>query len=195
MIIKRIKTTNFCKDDKAIVFCEVCKKKRQVKWYSNCWKEEHLCRSCATTRGNIGKKRSLQARANMAAAQRRGKLGKRMHTGYVEILMDIGSSHPRCKDYKGGNYVFEHILVVEAALGRYLQAHEIVHHIDMDRANNSIENLYLCSGEDLTDSKQMHNKAHKSAERLVVSLLKNGLVKFDRCAGEYKLATVASNIL
>ena len=48
--------------------------------------------------------------------------------------------HPRA-DSKG--YVHEHILVMEAHIGRLLDTHEVVHHIDGVKGNNSLSNLEL----------------------------------------------------
>jgi hypothetical protein len=39
--------------------------------------------------------------------------------------------------------VFEHRLVMEAHLGRYLRPEEVVHHLDHDRQRNDIDNLQL----------------------------------------------------
>jgi hypothetical protein len=46
-------------------------------------------------------------------------------------------------DTKG--YVYEHRLVVAAALGRMLRSDETVHHIDLDSLNNTPENLVVLS--------------------------------------------------
>lgn len=41
-------------------------------------------------------------------------------------------------------YVFEHRLVAEKILGRYLTHEEVIHHIDNNPLNNSPKNLMLC---------------------------------------------------
>ena len=48
--------------------------------------------------------------------------------------------HPRAGN---GNYVFEHILVMEQQLGRYLLPDEYVHHLNGVRDDNRPENLEL----------------------------------------------------
>lgn len=40
-------------------------------------------------------------------------------------------------------YIAEHRVVIEKSIGRYLTPQEAVHHIDNDRANNSLDNLQL----------------------------------------------------
>ena len=57
---------------------------------------------------------------------------KRLANGYVRVKCSTG-------------WVFEHRMVMEAAIGRPLTADEIVHHRDGDKQNNAIQNLELCS--------------------------------------------------
>jgi len=45
--------------------------------------------------------------------------------------------------YRKNVYVWEHRLVMESKLGRLLESHEVVHHIDEDPSNNAPENLKL----------------------------------------------------
>lgn len=60
-----------------------------------------------------------------------------MHTAYVYVKQ---KGHPRSN--KDG-YVYEHILVAEAMIGRFLADEEIVHHKDGDKRNNEPNNLMI----------------------------------------------------
>lgn len=63
--------------------------------------------------------------------------------GYIRVRCP---SHPRA--WKSAKIVYEHILVVENHLGRYLLPGELVHHKDRVRHNNDILNLELKSSHD-----------------------------------------------
>jgi len=60
------------------------------------------------------------------------------YDGYISLWMP---NHPN--SYNG--YVLEHRYIMEQKLGRYLKSYEIVHHIDGNKQNNSLDNLELIS--------------------------------------------------
>lgn len=65
--------------------------------------------------------------------------GRIRRRGYILIH---APDHPNC-DGNTRKYVLEHRLVMENHLGRYLEPHENVHHINGKRDDNRLENLEL----------------------------------------------------
>lgn len=104
----------------------------------------------------------------------------------------VDTEHPRKRLVKKGKYtrvypyVFEHQLVIEKALGRFLEMHEIVHHIDGDKLHNELSSLYLCTGEDAAACRREHNATHASLETVAFSLVKAGIIEF--VDGRYQLS-------
>jgi len=68
---------------------------------------------------------------------------------YVRVRMP---SHPAAT---GTGYVYEHRLVVEKRLGRYLREDEQIHHINGDKTDNRDENLEVLT-------KAEHLKKHRA---------------------------------
>lgn len=68
--------------------------------------------------------------------------------GYVEVYVPL---HPRARRNTGR--VFEHRLVMELVLGRYLAPREVVHHVDAHPRHNWPENLrmYASNADHLRD--------------------------------------------
>lgn len=71
-------------------------------------------------------------------------------TKYVDLFIP---DHHRARN--SGN-VHEHLVKAEEKMGRKLTKNEVVHHEDRDRANNSLDNLYVFK--DLAN----HSRYHKT---------------------------------
>lgn len=80
------------------------------------------------------------------------KGGRRKDRGYVLVFCP---AHPFCN---GRKYVYQHRLVMEKHLGRYLLPAEVIHHIDGDPSNNKIKNLRLFA------SNSQHTFFHHNAK-------------------------------
>lgn len=78
-------------------------------------------------------------------------------------------NHPHAKK----NFCFEHRLVVEKQLGRYLTDDEVIHHINGVMDDNRVENLCVCT-------KSEHSIAHNSVVPLLRGLLDDGIIVFNR---------------
>tara|TARA_R100000995_G_scaffold76427_1_gene46027 strand:- start:266 stop:1006 length:741 start_codon:yes stop_codon:yes gene_type:complete len=112
------------------------------------------------------------------------------YIGWFERKLDK-NGNPIPKYNKNGNksgYVFitkfEHRAVVEDHLGRKLSSDEKVHHINMIKLDNNIENLWVCSVSE-------HTKAHFSYNSLCSELMNNlhkySGIEFNRETGRYYL--------
>lgn len=74
----------------------------------------------------------------------RWKGGKKIRSdGYVLVVAPPDHPYPSDSSHGSIKYILEHRLVMEQHLGRYLLPEEVVHHIDENPRNNSIENLQL----------------------------------------------------
>lgn len=72
--------------------------------------------------------------------------------GYRSIYLP---DHPR--SYKSGNWkgwIYEHVVIAEQSIGRYLREDEVVHHLDFNRSNNRSTNLLVLP-------KSQHSKLHQ----------------------------------
>lgn len=113
-----------------VATCERCKKKFLTN--INHRKAQRFC-----TRQCGGKGRRREGLKGIAASNWQG--GRLVERGYVLLW---SPDHPSCEK-KAKPYVFEHRLVMEKVLGRYLKDNEHVHHRDGQRSNNSESNLEL----------------------------------------------------
>lgn len=126
-----------------------------------------LCKKCGGTTDIITYPRSkFMGYCRKCMYQER--IGKKFKDKEIhEVIHDDGYvylyGYP-LRNYKGcrrNDGIPKHRYVMEQHLGRFLKSSEIVHHIDGNKQNNSIDNLML-----LSDSKA-HNQYHKCYKHFV----------------------------
>jgi len=93
--------------------------------------------------------------------------------GYVLVK---SYDHPNRDSH---NDVQEHILMMSNYLGRPINRGEIVHHINADKTDNRLDNLYLYS------NASEHGQGHGSLNKLLKELMRLNIVMFEK--GEYKM--------
>ncbi len=192
MIVKVIEG-KLAKDRKCFLKCEKCDKIRgPVKWWGPCYKDEHPCRSCVVREMSTGRECTIEQRIKLSKSNIKAKGGKasRIQSGYKQILLPIDSTHPRIKPRKGGRYIMEHILIMEEKIGKYLDEGAIIHHIDCDKLNNKIENLFLIEGDNVITR---HNAIHHQLESVAAVLVKEGIIRF--AEGEYYLSKELESLI
>lgn len=118
----------------------------------------------------------------ISEAQKRAWATKRKRMPVGSKNKDV-NGYVRVKVIEGnGEWLKEHVLVMEQYLDRKLVNGESIHHINGIRDDNRIENLCLCK------NKSEHKRIEDSCKLLVLSMLWDGKVTFDREAKQYKLA-------
>lgn len=102
-----------------------------------------------------GQDRSIVLNAKRNLTRRQQQVASRnTHLQYGYVLL-YNPAHPYCNNY---GYTQEHRYVIESHLHRFLKPDEVVHHIDKNRSNNSIDNLALFQ------SDSQHTKLHRAIE-------------------------------
>lgn len=81
-----------------------------------------------------------------------------------QYVMVLCPNHPRNEGRSDSlsRYVFEHILVVEKALGKILRFTAVVHHVDENGLNNQNPNLVACHDDAYHKILEKRAKAYKA---------------------------------
>ena len=106
-------------------------RQKQTESHKNAWKNEET------------RKRMMVRKYGKGVNASNWKNGKVNHNGYIRIYCP---NHPN----QINSYVFEHRLIMEIKIKRYLEKNEVVHHLNGIKNDNIIENLVLLS-------KKMHD--------------------------------------
>jgi hypothetical protein len=170
MFVERLKEySKSCKSGKSLLQCEVCGKIRKVNYQPNHEsKSDHLCKKCwlSSNRTN-GFKKGIEPWNKGNRKRKATKSEYVNYHGYISVNMGEEG------------YRLKHHLVVEEAIKRRLTETEVVHHIDGNKLNNNLSNLYLCK--DMSD----HRSVHRSLELVAFELVRQGVIQFHQ--GNYYL--------
>ena len=144
------------------------------------WMPEEDAVVQSDNRGSLVETSERLGRLQSVVSERAIKLGvpfrqeaqERVQHGYLQL-----------RTRRGGKTIIKwrHIQVMEEHLGRSLQGSELVHHVDGNKRNNAISNLWLCS------DRSNHLRAHRSLDQLLPALLQRNIIDFDHAEGVYRL--------
>lgn len=118
---------------------------------------------------------SKECKVQLLSSRRPEKIFK---NGLGSSVMQLALGHPH-KNNQGR--VCEHRLVIERSINRYLTKIEQIHHINMDKTDNRIENL------DLMSTQSIHFKTHGSLNKCVKELLEKKILLYNKERKEYKV--------
>ncbi|MCL4418380.1 MAG: HNH endonuclease [Actinobacteria bacterium] len=113
---------------------------------------------------NTGKLHSEECKKKMSQ-KRIGKYLRENNPAWIGGRTNHGQGYicifkPEHPDSNSCGYVLEHRIIMEEAIGRYLEPDEIVHHINGDKKDNRIENLLLFA------SQKEHASFHKNLNNI-----------------------------
>lgn len=165
------------KGDYAIRVCDECGHEQHVSYWNLVKKHRHLCRFCNNK--ETAKPRKGKPPHNLGKQYQAKRVGNFYINsgGYVSVWV---GKHTEAT--KAGGYCLEHRLQMEVALERSLTKAERIHHVDGDKTNNVLSNLYLCEDD------FRHQKVHSNLERAAMELVKMGALVFDHSNGTYNIA-------
>lgn len=154
----------------SILKCDDCGEERRVRRVKSLLdKSYHPCRSCSNKSNGIKKRgKSSWNSGKRYSIKEVGKTSYIDSFGYRQVWCGRGEGSLGRKD----GYRLEHHLVMYNKIGRFLDPGEIIHHINGNKLDNRVENLYLFS------SVSDHKRAHNSLEEIAMDLVNYGKIIF-----------------
>jgi hypothetical protein len=143
------------------------------------WRAMHKCgipTRKAAKRNQWGENNSSWRGGRVLAAKTKQPRGHKaeFNNGYFYL---IAPDHPNAN--KSG-YVAEHIAVAVSQRGHPLVKGEVVHHINLNKHDNSPENLII-------SDRQQHANWHRQLEEIAVMFMLEGKIGFDPAIGYYRI--------
>jgi len=142
--------------------CDVCSKEYFADRSNYERSKKHICGA-------------LSCRKKIMEAPEGTKKSKRGYGSNSHILIKA-PNHPGA-DRNG--CIPEHRMIIENELGRFLSKEEVIHHIDMVKNNNKLDNL------DLFKNNKEHFLCHGSLNNCVKELISMGILHYDRKKQRY----------
>lgn len=178
-------------DKKILSKCDWCGKERWCKMnqYVRRTYKEDLCHSCAIKKWGktrIGIKSTLKGRkrADMTGSNNPNYAGGIYMSSDGYIMIRNNEKYTGKGRVGWSLYSKLHKVVMESYLGRKLVKGEVIHHIDFNKLNNTLDNLFLCKSE------SEHRNIHASFEKQFSKLISDGLIIFNTETKKYEMAHI-----
>lgn len=167
-----------------VIICNTCGKVVKTSIKRDLWRKKYCSVYCR--RKALKQSGKLTTKGIIWTEEVKKKMSR------SKVGMYEGKNNPNWKGgIQHGNYVYKsigvnmrqplHRYLMEKLLGRKLRDGEVIHHIDGDKYNNNLSNLFLCK------NMAQHRVLHSQANEIVFELVKRGVVCFDFEKGVYKI--------
>ncbi len=142
-----------------------------------------ICTNCQDTfiilHRNVRARKSTLCKPCTSVVTKQQTAVRNVARGRPTINTTKGYEYTRDLSKKHG-YTLSHRKVMAENIGRELSVEEVVHHIDGDKSNNKLDNLFL------TDQAG-HGRLHHSLDLISYKLIQSGVIYFNTLTNEYEL--------